>query len=59
MAAGGHIRTIRGMTGRIIAIDNNTEHTVIMFRTQISLSQEDYDAAKAEAVRLGMSLASS
>lgn len=28
-----------------------------MLRTQISLSQEDYDAAKAEAARLGISLA--
>jgi hypothetical protein len=28
-----------------------------MLRTQISLSQDDYDAAKAEAARLGISLA--
>lgn len=28
-----------------------------MLRTQVSLSQEDYDAAKAEAARLGISLA--
>jgi len=28
-----------------------------MLRTQISLSREDYDAAKAEAARLGISLA--
>ncbi len=28
-----------------------------MIRTQISLSQEDYDAAKREAARLGISLA--
>lgn len=28
-----------------------------MIRTQISLSQDDYDAAKAEAARLGISLA--
>ena len=28
-----------------------------MLRTQISLSQEDYDAAKTEAGRLGISLA--
>lgn len=28
-----------------------------MLRTQISLSQEDYDAAKSEAARLGISLA--
>jgi hypothetical protein len=28
-----------------------------MMRTQISLSKSDYDAAKAEAARLGISLA--
>jgi len=28
-----------------------------MIRTQISLSREDYEAAKAEAARLGISLA--
>jgi len=28
-----------------------------MIRTQISLAQDDYDAAKAEAARLGISLA--
>lgn len=28
-----------------------------MIRTQISLSEEEYEAAKAEAVRLGVSLA--
>ena len=28
-----------------------------MIRTQISLAQADYDAAKAEAARLGISLA--
>jgi hypothetical protein len=28
-----------------------------MIRTQISLSREEYDAAKAEAARLGISLA--
>ena len=37
--------------------DNGSGYTVIMIRTQISLSQEDYDAAKAEAARLGISLA--
>ena len=30
---------------------------VIMIRTQISLSKEEYQAAKAEAARLGISLA--
>lgn len=28
-----------------------------MVRTQVSLTEEDYDAAKAEAARLGISLA--
>lgn len=32
-------------------------YSVIMLRTQISLSKEDYEAAKAEAARLGISLA--
>jgi hypothetical protein len=45
------------MAGRDIAFDNRTAHTVIMLRTQISLTREDYDAAKAEAARLGISLA--
>jgi hypothetical protein len=45
------------MTGRDLAFDNRVNHTVIMIRTQISLTQEDYDAAKAEAARLGISLA--
>jgi hypothetical protein len=30
---------------------------IIMVRTQISLSEEEYQAAKAEAARLGVSLA--
>lgn len=30
---------------------------IIMIRTQISLTQEEYDAAKAEAERLGIPLA--
>jgi hypothetical protein len=37
--------------------DNRIAYPVIMLRTQISLSQEDYDAAKAEAARMGISLA--
>ena len=40
-----------------IADDNSVGYTVIMIRTQISLSQEDYDAAKREAARLEISLA--
>jgi len=40
-----------------VAFDNMIPYSVIMLRTQISLSREDYDAAKAEAARLGISLA--
>ena len=32
-------------------------YDVIMIRTQISLSKKEYEAAKREAVRLGISLA--
>lgn len=32
-------------------------YTVIMIRTQISLSEVEYEAAKREAARLGISLA--
>ena len=32
-------------------------HVIIMVRTQISLSEEEYEAAKREAQRLGISLA--
>jgi hypothetical protein len=44
-------------TARTIANDNSGSYTVIMIRTQISLSRDDYEAAKAEAARLGISLA--
>jgi hypothetical protein len=37
--------------------DNSFGYTVIMIRTQISLSESDYKAAKREAKRLGISLA--
>jgi hypothetical protein len=37
--------------------DNTLSKVVIMIRTQISLSKKEYDAAKAEAARLGISLA--
>ena len=38
--------------------DNNIVYGVItMIRTQISLSEEEYEAAKLEAERLGISLA--
>ena len=45
------------MTTPDLAVDNRLSYTVIMIRTQISLAQGDYDAAKAEAARLGISLA--
>lgn len=45
------------MIGRLIDGDNRLIQTVIMLRTQISLPREDYEAAKAEATRLGVSLA--
>lgn len=37
--------------------DNSLAYTVIMIRTQISLTRADYEAAKAEARRQGISLA--
>lgn len=37
--------------------DNSLSYTVIMIRTQISLTKADYEAAKAEAGRQGISLA--
>ena len=37
-----------------IAIYNRIAYTVIMIRTHISLAQDDYDAAKVEAARLGI-----
>ena len=37
--------------------DNNVSRIVIMIRTQVSLSEKDYEMAKAEAARLGISLA--
>ena len=37
--------------------DNTFVIIVIMIRTQISLSEEEYNSAKAEAARLGISLA--
>jgi len=41
----------------ILEIDNTTMYSVIMIRTQISLSKQEYDEAKREAKRLGVSLA--
>lgn len=40
-----------------IDCDNIRVYTVIMIRTQISLTAEEYRAAKLEAQRLGISLA--
>ena len=37
--------------------DNTHGIIVIMIRTQISLSEEEYESAKAEAAKLGISLA--
>ena len=37
--------------------DNKLVYFVIMIRTQISLAEEEYSAAKKEAKRLGISLA--
>ena len=46
----------RGSAGDV-AHDNKPLYTVIMIRTQISLSEEEYEAAKEEASKLGISLA--
>jgi hypothetical protein len=40
-----------------LAGDDMYIYTVIMIRTQISLSEVEYEAAKREAARLGISLA--
>ena len=37
--------------------DNKLRYLVIMIRTQVSLSEQEYRAAKQEARRLGISLA--
>lgn len=42
---------------KICYSDNRNQYFVVMLRTQISLSEEEYDAAKREAQRLGISLA--
>ena len=47
-----HSAANRGLVG-----DNNFWHPVIMIRTQISLTKLEYEAAKREAARLGISLA--
>ena len=43
--------------GDSIGFDNTLLYSVIMLRTQITISKEDYAAAKAESARLGISLA--
>jgi len=45
-------RTLSGLTD-----DNTFIRIVIMIRTQVSLSEAEYELAKAEAARLGISLA--
>ena len=40
-----------------LACDNIFHYFVIMVRTQVSLAEEEYSAAKREAKRLGISLA--
>jgi hypothetical protein len=41
----------------MLKVITSTWYTVIMIRTQISLSEREYRAAKREAARLGISLA--
>lgn len=41
----------------VLAGDNSFEYFVIMVRTQISLTEQEYREAKREAKRLGVSLA--
>jgi hypothetical protein len=43
--------------GNGLANDNIKTYNVIMIRTQVSLTDEEYVAAKTEARRLGISLA--
>ncbi len=45
------------MEKHVLAHDNVSAYDVIMIRTQISLSELEYQAAKREAARLGISLA--
>lgn len=40
-----------------LAVDNIGDYSVIMVRTQISLNEDEYAAAKREAERLGISFA--
>jgi hypothetical protein len=57
----GRRRILPGTRARLSrarwSCDNIIEKNVIMLRTQISLSREEYAAAKREAKRLGISLA--
>ena len=57
-AWGGAGRCLPDGVRRRLVHDNTACYAVIiMIRTQISLSEEEYDAAKREARRLGISLA--
>jgi len=47
----------RDLRGELVDDNNISYNVIIMIRTQISLSPEEYDAAKREARRLGISLA--
>jgi hypothetical protein len=59
-AGSGHFPacSLIGTTWRAFAFDNSLRYyVIIVIRTQISLSEEEYEAAKREAERLGISLA--
>ena len=45
------------MLSQPLACDNSSKYIVIMVRTQISLTEDEYVATKREAKRLGISLA--
>jgi hypothetical protein len=50
------VKMADGDHGRM-AFDNRLCYAVIMIRTQISLGDDEYDAARREALRLGISFA--
>jgi len=54
----GFTRDFRLALAAVVRYDNSIQTSVItMIRTQISLSEQEYEAAKREAERLGISLA--
>jgi hypothetical protein len=55
-AANVPVKMADGDHGRM-AFDNRLCYAVIMIRTQISLGDDEYDAARREASRLGISFA--